>query len=113
MRTTYESLCEEAQAYVIHFDLLLQLEAKIEQLKEEQDVSRYDVYFYLDGGTLEGATQGSEPQKNATFATNYYSTGYWAHYTNEVVVFKTSRIGEADTYAQLLVSLHKCSQQLK
>lgn len=113
VRQAYESLCEEAQAYVIHFDLLLQLEVKIEQLKEEQDVSRYDVYFYLDGGTLEGATQGSEPQKNATIATNYYSTGYWAHYTNEVVVFKTSRIGEADTYASALkigFSYHTASQ---
>ncbi|MCM1513803.1 MAG: glycosyl hydrolase family 18 protein [Anaeroplasma bactoclasticum] len=102
VRNAYVALSEEAKGYVVHLNMLVQLEVKIEQLKEEQDVARYDVYFYLDGGTLEGAIQGSEPQKNATFSTNYYSTGYWAHYTNEVVVFKTSKIGEADTYASAL-----------
>lgn len=102
VRNAYGALSEGAKGYVVHLNMLVQLEVKIEQLKEEQDVSRYDVYFYLDGGTLEGTIQGSEPQKNASFSTNYYSTGYWAHYTNEVVVFKTSRIGEADTYASAL-----------
>lgn len=101
-RNAYLALSEEAKMYVTYLNRLEQLELKIQQLKEEQAVSRYNVYFYLDGGTLDGATQGSEPQKNAVFSTNYYSTGYWAHYTNEVVVFKTSRIGEADTYASAL-----------
>ncbi|MCM1260014.1 MAG: glycosyl hydrolase family 18 protein [Prevotella sp.] len=102
VRNAYEALPEAAKGYVAYYNMLLELETKMEQLKEEQDVSCYDVYFYLDGGTLEGTTQGREPQKNASFSTNYYSTGYWAHYTNEVVVFKTSKIGEADTYASAL-----------
>lgn len=102
VRNAYLSLSERSRVYVTYLDMLEKLEAKIEQLKEEQESSRYDVYFYLDGGTLEGAIQGTQPQKNAEFSTNYYNTGYWAHYTDEVVVFKTSRIGTADTYASAL-----------
>lgn len=91
----YNALTADQKALVKNYATLTACVDKIAELNANKD---YVVTYYLNGGTLPGASGGSERVDIATISTQYYSTGYWDHYETDVIVFKSSLIGTSDLY---------------
>lgn len=92
---SYNALTADQKALVTNYNTLESYVAKIAELDANKE---YVVTYYLNGGVLPGATGGSERVDIATISTSYFSTGYWDHYTTDVVIFKTSLINSGDLY---------------
>lgn len=57
VRNKYNALSATVKSYVTNLDVLEAVEAKLQDLIKNKE---YEVFFYLDGGTLEGTTLVSQ-----------------------------------------------------
>ena len=94
VRSHYDNSKDEVKAYVTKLDVLVSLENKMVELINNHE---YNVRFYLNGGSLEGASSVIE-QDVTSFTINYYSTGFFTYYENEIFLYKTSLMGSSDSF---------------
>lgn len=92
--TAYNNLNLEEQSYVTNFE---HLNMAMEKIKELLKNKKYDVYFNLNGGTLDGLTEVYEEGKTIEFKVNYYSESFFTYPDSQVFIYKTSLI-TSDTF---------------
>lgn len=92
--TAYNNLKLEEQSYVTNLE---HLNLAMEKIKELLKNKKYDVYFNLNGGTLDGLTEVYDEGKTIEFKVNYYSESFFSYPDSQIFIYKTSLI-TSDTF---------------